>query len=502
MRTSENHAQGPGSRRVGKMHSLATKKPKGTLSRHLGKATPQVAEKPPWSVWAIFFADNDLAEDAKEDLRSVKVMGVPAGVFLAAESDAIREVDCHWLRSTMKNLPEGMEYVPYPEECLGQRNYANAISEFMKWARKKEPGGANRKIVVIRGHGQGLGLESDDNRELSLGKIRGQIEKDIPISILAFDSCLMGSIEAAYEFSDVAEVLMASQVQEPAVGWPYSDMLRSIDSSQQNPETVAKGLVDAYREHFDAAEQARTSQAALWLNSKGKGKDAKEVAKLAGKLREMGKEAEGAANLAGKLGGKGKEAETVAKLAGMLGGLLKPKMARTNRIGAVVRKLRGDITSFGNGAFVDIVDFCEHLESSLSGMTEANAIIAVAGALKDAVHASLIPFSCTCGCGNCAMERECPACDARLKPGPDLTAACGKPYVSGASRHVRNAHGLSIWFPATQKAYEGYKGANKLWYGETRFGGDKDCGDWNQFLCAYAEISAPQSVKPPASESV
>ena len=59
--------------------------------------------------------------------------------------------------------------------------------------------------------------------------------KGRPIDIVAFDSCNVSWIEAAYQFRDVAKYLVATQFIDPLPGWPYHEILDRI----VNPGTIA-----------------------------------------------------------------------------------------------------------------------------------------------------------------------------------------------------------------------------------------------------------------------
>ncbi|HAZ14807.1 MAG: hypothetical protein A2X86_22210 [Bdellovibrionales bacterium GWA2_49_15] len=187
----------------------------------------------------------------------------------------------------------------FPETGEGSlRNQKKRFQEFLLWSQKKYP--AKKYMVVIWGHGEGyIGQHSEtpDLRELlprekatsnllnrdmvyldlldqmdpakfviagkpfggvafdysdktyldipSIRKILADFNqhrgKDTQVEILAFDACLMQSLEVATELMDVASYLVGSEQIQNYLGLPYRKLL---DSLQRSPEsyTMAKQI--------------------------------------------------------------------------------------------------------------------------------------------------------------------------------------------------------------------------------------------------------------------
>jgi hypothetical protein len=85
------------------------------------------------------------------------------------------------------------------------------------------------------------------------------------LDVLGFDACLMGTVETAYAFRNVANVMVGSEELEPGDGWNYEDWLGKL---VQNPEMDGKALgtllVESYERHYSNLD-TETTLAALDL---------------------------------------------------------------------------------------------------------------------------------------------------------------------------------------------------------------------------------------------
>lgn len=68
------------------------------------------------------------------------------------------------------------------------------------------------------------------------------------LDIIAFDACLMGMVEVAYELKDVAYYMVASEETIPGYGFPYTQILNALpsDLSSYSPDTFGTSIVDQY----------------------------------------------------------------------------------------------------------------------------------------------------------------------------------------------------------------------------------------------------------------
>src|SRR5208283_1242357 len=67
------------------------------------------------------------------------------------------------------------------------------------------------------------------------------------ISILAFDACVMGGIETAYEYENYCDWYVASPNFEPEYGFPYDIIMDSwATNSSTGPGSLARAFADGW----------------------------------------------------------------------------------------------------------------------------------------------------------------------------------------------------------------------------------------------------------------
>ncbi|MBQ4074938.1 MAG: hypothetical protein IJD39_07045, partial [Clostridia bacterium] len=81
--------------------------------------------------------------------------------------------------------------------------------------------------------------------------------KERKLDLIGFDACLMGSVETAWQLSDYAELMIASEETEPGGGWDYSFL-----GGMEKEEITATGrrIIDLY---VDTAHQAQGAHLTL-----------------------------------------------------------------------------------------------------------------------------------------------------------------------------------------------------------------------------------------------
>jgi len=152
----------------------------------------------------------------------------------------------------------------------------NTLYDFLVWAKKQDVENSKYLMLVLSDHGAGWDqhagpspAEKVSNRALFVDwdsqgqgknipvlhnhRVRDAIlESNLPIDILGLDASIMGTIEAIYEFSDLAEIIISSQEVGYAEGWDYEDIFKklSVDSSI-SPNSFAEIIVNSYRDYFE-----------------------------------------------------------------------------------------------------------------------------------------------------------------------------------------------------------------------------------------------------------
>lgn len=145
-------------------------------------------------------------------------------------------------------------YNPRGETCnIGERNSgeAGSLTEFINWAKRVAP--AERYMLILSSHGQGWkGLIPDVTSNVDLvymHELKTALDScDIDrFDIIGFDMCLMAMIEVGYQIYPKADMMVASQEVERALGWDYRDIFTYLqDNSDASPEDFASYIVDSY----------------------------------------------------------------------------------------------------------------------------------------------------------------------------------------------------------------------------------------------------------------
>jgi len=145
---------------------------------------------------------------------------------------------------------------------IGERDMgaADVLDEFLS----KYLG--DRNILIIKAHGYGIispgilniGYNSPQDPLVISAVLRNRLEQ--PIEVIIFDSCNMASVEVAYEFKDLASVMVASQdlmyylyqtiggnTYSSRPGIDYSDLVLQL-KPHSNSITVGKNVVSSFIE--------------------------------------------------------------------------------------------------------------------------------------------------------------------------------------------------------------------------------------------------------------
>ena len=173
---------------------------------------------------------------------------------------------------------------------------------------------------------------------------------DFEYSLIAFDACLMGSLEALYQLKDIAPVVVASEEEEPRTGWRYDLVLERLRNSPPDLEALGAGLVDDYL----------TAQATYFIR------------------------------LITQSAVRGERLESVADMLHDIGGVLKPLLDTHTRVLQAAEKTA---TRFrGDKDFLDIGHFLKKLDNGLGDHAVVNDITAARAKLDEAVIYSRFAF--------------------------------------------------------------------------------------------------------------
>ena len=212
-------------------------------------------EIPEWGFYVYMAGDNSLYEELDDDLNEMKMVGSNNDLEIVVLTDQVPQDDSHAYHVIQHELEE----TPLQEINSNWSNELDmgkgeTLRDFMIWATTEYP--AKKKILVIWNHGSGWEKVAEDREShLTVPEIRESIEQyreetgDSKLTMIAFDACLMGMFEIAYELKDQAEMVHGSEAYEPLEGWTYNHLLYKLDKNLTNEE-LAQNVVYDYVESY------------------------------------------------------------------------------------------------------------------------------------------------------------------------------------------------------------------------------------------------------------
>ncbi len=247
------------------------------------------AQQPSWTIMVYMAADNNLEAMALTDLDEMERAHPGGGVEVVALVDRsdidyeyynvppnVLEVvqntqdwtDAKILRITPDDSPGIKSQVL---QDLGEVDTGdpNVLKQFIQYVIQNFP--ARNYMLIIWDHGGGPGGAAwdDSNGEdyLTLKEMRAAIEEaGVHFTIIGFDACLMATIDAAYEFRNVADYMVASEETEPGDGWPYDYWLSKLVSDpSMSPSDLAKTIVDEYIRYYTETGEEGVTLSAIQL---------------------------------------------------------------------------------------------------------------------------------------------------------------------------------------------------------------------------------------------
>lgn len=210
-----------------------------------------------WTLMVYMAGDNNLSSSASKDLAEMEAVGSTPVVNVVVQMDTLggtnRRLFVNRGKSTLI-------------EDLGEKNMADrqTLLDFILWAKARYP--AHRYALILWSHGDGVAkalppsykiLQDDTDRVpccLSNTIVHQAIkETGVNFNLLGFDASQMGQVETAYEFRDVAKLLVFSQETGQSNGWDYAAIL---DNLIRNPffieeRELAGIIVNSYQRFYE-----------------------------------------------------------------------------------------------------------------------------------------------------------------------------------------------------------------------------------------------------------
>ena len=222
-----------------------------------------------WVVGIYMAADNNLDRAATNDINEILNAGVPENVSALILVDraelgeygsfgTIEGLPPHstakWLRITGSTIEE--------LDDLGEIDMADPET-VRKFVERLTAEPADRHAAVFWDHGSSFTFGSDDSAPFSgamdVDEIAAQFRNDPEdetrgyktVDLIGFDACLMSSVEALSEFTEVAPLFVASAELEPGDGWDYQGIFDFMGGNPDlTPADLAGAVVERYADYY------------------------------------------------------------------------------------------------------------------------------------------------------------------------------------------------------------------------------------------------------------
>lgn len=380
-----------------------------------------------WTVMVYFSADNDLQDEAFNNLSQMVQVGGSDNVHVLAQIYSRKEIPTRRYFMRGPNDTEATDV-----EGATSVGSVTDLLKFVDWASSGDHRAKNY-LIVLWGHANGIfddeedvgtakakleakaaqGAKAEEFRKLSdrsiialagadnaltsfeLKQAFEHIEQmlDQKVAILGMDACLMSMAEIAKQVSGSVRLMVASEEVIPDKSWPYNRILQRLLEAAQagpvQPEELAKLIVDEYISCYQASEDPVTLSACRL----------EKIDDLGGGLDELGR---------------------------ALTDLMKNETLRR-----AVSKARRETQMFLFREYVDLFDFCERLLETLK---------------EERFQA--LPND---GAATRAAEEIMDVIGRNGGKASDFVLHCGS--TSGEGGILKRAHGVSIYFPPLPATY-------------------------------------------------
>jgi hypothetical protein len=199
----------------------------------------------------------ELTDEAKADHKEMMAVGSNANM------DIVVQVDWNFDRTGKR--PQRIHVMPgrlnVIQEAPGAIDMGDpaTLGNFLAWAQENY--GSPRELIILWGHATHLGFGFDASSPLTthalgpgaIGAVVGhglqQAANDQ--RLLGFDACGFSTFESAFDLSNSARYMLASEIGMPLPGWPYTDILGAIaDTPEINPQDLGKEIVNRFMNHY------------------------------------------------------------------------------------------------------------------------------------------------------------------------------------------------------------------------------------------------------------
>jgi hypothetical protein len=219
---------------------------------------PRILLQADWTFMVYMAADNNLEDAAIDDFLEMAHVGTDANVNIVVQMDRT-----DWYDTSYGNWTDTRRGVVNEDDVpdltwgtsIGEANMGatGTLQAFVTWAIQNYE--ADRYALVLWDHGAGwpeLCVDYTNFDSLTPDEVDQALYGALfttgvdSMDLVAFDACLMGMLEVAYEISDRADIMVASEDVVPWDGMPYDLILGDL-AAHPTMAAAELGLVMAQR---------------------------------------------------------------------------------------------------------------------------------------------------------------------------------------------------------------------------------------------------------------
>jgi len=221
-------------------------------------------ERKPWTFFVYLAAANDLNPFAFLDLQEMMKVGSNANVniivYLTLQEDGQPKV-------TKKLYIQKGSMTQIGDDMVRDSGDIATLEEALQWACIDYP--SDHIAVVMWDHGsgslnrskmmrpRGVCYDFDTGHYLTdrdcleaFTWARDSLRDGKKFDIIAFDACLLASLEIAYTLSSCADYMVASEETIPGDGYQYAYVLNQFATKNLDVLSFAKLIVSAYKQEY------------------------------------------------------------------------------------------------------------------------------------------------------------------------------------------------------------------------------------------------------------